>query len=403
MLWNTLILALREMRRNLLRSGLTILGIVIGVCAVITMVTLGDGATERVKGDIAKLGFNLIILAPGVERKGSGGLIPGADPFEMADVESIRDQVAFVDAVAPLSVHPMLAIAGNRNVQTVAQGSDNAFFRTRRFEVELGREFTQPELRGGKPVCILGETVRNELFGRSNPVGEKIRLGRLSYEIVGVLETKGQSINGDDQDDFVVMPLRTLQRRITGNRKVSMIFVSAESEQAAARVKEGVERLMRERRRIPGNAEADFSVKDLKEISELVEETTGVMTAFVSAIAAVSLLVGGIGIMNTTLVTVTERTREIGTRLAIGALERDVLLQFLVEAAVLSAFGGVIGIVLGLASSAVLAHLLEIPYVIDLTMVFGAFAFSALVGLVFGCYPALKAARLNPIDALRHE
>ena len=251
MLWNTLILALREMRRNLLRSGLTILGIVIGVCAVITMVTLGDGATERVKGDIAKLGFNLIILAPGVERKGSGGLIPGADPFEMADVESIRDQVAFVDAVAPLSVHPMLAIAGNRNVQTVAQGSDNAFFRTRRFEVELGREFTQPELRGGKPVCILGETVRNELFGRSNPVGEKIRLGRLSYEIVGVLETKGQSINGDDQDDFVVMPLRTLQRRITGNRKVSMIFVSAESEQAAARVKEGVERLMRERRRIP--------------------------------------------------------------------------------------------------------------------------------------------------------
>jgi putative ABC transport system permease protein len=228
-------------------------------------------------------------------------------------------------------------------------------------------------------------------------------LGRLSYEIVGVLETKGQSINGDDQDDFVVMPLRTLQRRITGNRKVSMIFVSAESEQAAGRVKEGVERLMRERRRIPLNAEADFSVKDLKEISELVEETTGVMTAFVSAIAAVSLLVGGIGIMNTTLVTVTERTREIGTRLAIGALERDVLLQFLVEAAVLSAFGGVIGIFLGLASSAVLAHLLEIPYAIDFTIVFCAFAFSALVGLVFGCYPAVKAARLNPIDALRHE
>ncbi len=403
MLWNTLILALREIRRNLLRSGLTILGIVIGVCAVITMVTLGDGATERVKGDIAKLGFNLIIVAPGVERRGSGGLIPSADPFEMADAETIRDQIPFVDAVAPLSIHPMLAVAGNRNVQTVAQGSDNAFFRTRNFKVELGREFTLNELRGGKPVCILGETVRNELFGRSNPVGEKIRLGRLSYEIVGVLETKGQSINGDDQDDFVVMPIRTLQRRVTGNRKVSMIFVSAESEQAAARVKEGVDRLMRERRRIPANAEPDFSIKDLKEISELVEETTGVMTAFVSAIAAVSLLVGGIGIMNTTLVTVTERTREIGTRLAIGALERDVLLQFLVEAAVLSAFGGVIGIVLGLVSSAVLAHLLEIPYVIDLTMVFCAFAFSALVGLVFGCYPALKAARLNPIDALRHE
>ncbi len=403
MLWNMLILAFREIRRNILRSGLTILGIVIGVGAVITMVTLGEGATERVKGDIGKLGFNLLIVVPGVERKGRGGLIPGAESFDMADVEAIREQIPLVDAAAPLSVHPMLAVAGNRNWQTLAQGSDNAFFRTRNWGVKQGREFTPNELRGGKAVCILGETVRRELYGQRDPIGNKIRLGRLSYEIVGVLEAKGQSFTGDDQDDLVILPLQTVHRRISGHRKVSVIYVSAVSEDAIGRVKASLNRLMRERRRVPTNAEADFSVKDLKEISELVEQTTGVLTAFVSAIAAVSLLVGGIGIMNTMLVTVTERTREIGTRLAIGALEREVQLQFLLEAGMLSALGGCVGIVLGLSSAAVLAGALEIPYTVDWIIVLGAFALSAMVGLVFGSYPAVKAARLNPIDALRHE
>jgi putative ABC transport system permease protein len=403
MLWNMLILALREIRRNILRSGLTILGIVIGVAAVITMVTLGGGATERVKGDIGKLGFNLLIVVPGVERKGGGGLIPGAEPFEMADVEAIREQIPLVDTAAPVSVHPVLAVAGNRNWQTVAQGSDNAFFRTRSWPVKQGRQFTPNELRGGKAVCILGDTVRRELYGPGDPIGDKIRLGRLSYEIVGILDAKGQSFTGEDQDDLVVLPLRTVQRRISGNRNVSMVYVSAVSEAATPRLKDSLNRLMRERRRVPPHADEDFSVRDLKEISELIEQTTGVLTAFVSAIAAVSLLVGGIGIMNTTLVTVTERTREIGTRLAIGALESEVLLQFLVEAAVLSAFGGCLGIILGLTTAAALADWMDVPYTFDVTIVIGAFVFSALVGLVFGCYPAMKAARLNPIDALRHE
>ena len=403
MLWNMLMLASREIRRNILRSGLTILGIVIGVAAVITMVTLGGGATERIKGDIGKLGFNLLIVVPGVERKGGGGLIPGAEPFEMADVEAIREQIPMVDSAAPVSVHPVLAVAGNRNWQTMAQGSDNAFFRTRNWPVKQGRQFTPNELRGGKAVCILGESVRRELCGQRDPIGEKIRLGRLSYEVVGILEAKGQSFTGEDQDDLVVLPLQTVQRRVSGNRKVSMIYVSAESESTTPRLKDSLNRLMRERRRIPADADEDFSVRDLKEISELIEQTTGVLTAFVSAIAAVSLLVGGIGIMNTTLVTVTERTREIGTRLAIGALEYEVMLQFLVEAAVLSAFGGSVGIVIGLTSAAGLAAWMEIPIVIDVTVVAAAFVFSALVGVVFGCYPALKAARLNPIDALRHE
>ena len=403
MFWNMLILAFREIRRNLLRSGLTILGIVIGVGAVITMVTLGGGATERIKGDIGKLGFNLLIVVPGVERKGGGGLIPGAEPFEMADVEAIREQIPLVDSAAPVSVHPVLAVTGNRNWQTVAQGSDNAFFRTRSWPVKQGRQFTQNELRGGKAVCILGDTVRRELFGPADPIGKKLRLGRLSYEVVGILDAKGQSFTGEDQDDLVVLPLRTVQRRVSGNRKVSIIYVSAINEVATTRLKDSLNLLMRERRRIPADADEDFSVRDLKEIAELIEQTTGVLTAFVSAIAAVSLLVGGIGIMNTTLVTVTERTREIGTRLAIGALEREVLFQFLIEAAVLSAFGGLVGIVLGLTSAAALAGWMEIPYTFDLTIVVGAFLFSALVGLVFGCFPAMKAARLNPIDALRHE
>ena len=277
------------------------------------------------------------------------------------------------------------------------------FFRTRSWPVKQGRQFTQNELRGGKAVCILGDTVRRELYGQADPIGQKMRLGRLSYEVVGILDTKGQSFTGEDQDDLVVLPLRTVQRRVSGNRSVSMIYVSAVNEAATTRLKESLNRLMRERRRVPTDADEDFSVRDLKEISELIEQTTGVLTAFVSAIAAVSLLVGGIGIMNTTLVTVTERTREIGTRLAIGALEREVLFQFLVEAAVLSAFGGLVGIVLGLTSAAALAVWMEIPYTFDLAIVVGAFLFSALVGLVFGCFPAMKAARLNPIDALRHE
>ncbi|MEM8733432.1 MAG: ABC transporter permease [Planctomycetota bacterium] len=404
MLWNILILALREMQRNVLRSGLTMLGIVIGVWAVITMVTLGDGATERVKGDIGKLGYNLIILLPGVERKSGGaGPMPGAEPFEMSDLDAIREQIPLAEAVAPLAVHPILAVTGNRNWTTVAQGSDNNFFTTRGWTLQSGRKFSASEMRGGSPVCILGETVRQELFADTNPVGEKVRLGKLSYEVIGIMESKGQSISGEDQDDLVLLPIATLQRRITGNRNVSMIFISAATETAAPRVKEGLTSLMRERRSIPDEADADFAVRDLKEISALMEETSGVLTAFVGAIAGVSLLVGGIGIMNTMLVTVTERTREIGTRLAIGALEREVMQQFLLEAAVLSAFGGLLGIILGLLSSAVLANYLEIPYVLNYTVVLAAFGFSALVGLLFGSYPAMKAARLNPIDALRHE
>ncbi|MEK6233637.1 MAG: ABC transporter permease [Planctomycetales bacterium] len=403
MLWNAITLACREIRRNLMRSALTVLGIVIGVWAVITMVTLGDGATQRVKNDISVLGFNLIIVIPAAERRGGGGLIPGAEPFKIEDVQAIAQQVPDVLAVAPWSSRPILALHGNRNWQSIAQGTDNGFFRTRSWTMAAGREFSSLELRGGKPVCIVGETVRKELFGRGNPVGERIRLGKLSYEIVGVLAAKGQSFSGEDQDDLVVLPLRAFQRRMSGNRDVALIFVSSRSEQAAPRVQENLKRLMRERRRVGPGARDDFSVKDLKEVSKIIETTTSVLTAFVSAIAGVSLLVGGVGIMNTMLVTVTERTREIGVRMAIGALQRDVLLQFLVESAMLSAFGGLIGIGLGLLTAAAAAEGLGLPFALNPFIVLLAFAFSAAVGLVFGYYPAHRASRLNPIDALRHE
>ena len=403
MLWNTLILSAREISRNLLRSGLTVLGIVIGVWAVITMVTLGEGATARVKKDIAELGFNLIIVIPGAERKHGGGPLPSAAPFEMEDVQAIAEQIPQVAAAAPWSARPVLAVFGNKNWSTPAQGTDNSFFRTRNWTVEQGRIFTIAELRGGRPVCILGATVRKELFGHGNPLGAQVRLGKLSYEVVGVLEVKGQSISGEDQDDLVLLPIRTFQRRISGNRNVALIFVSAVDENSTHRVQESIKLLLRERRRVSSESLDDFSVKDLQEISSVVQATTSVLTAFVGAIAAVSLLVGGIGIMNIMLVSVTERTREIGIRLAIGALEREVLLQFLIESAMLSALGGIVGIVLGLATAAAAAQAMKLPFAFNVWIVLGAFSFSALVGLIFGYYPALRAARLDPIDALRHE
>jgi putative ABC transport system permease protein len=398
---DALLLALRALRRNALRSALTILGIVIGVAAVIVMVTLGSGATLQVTQEIARLGSNVLMVMPG-QRFGPGQGA-GAPPFDAGDADAIARDVPQVSAVAPLASRGLTAIYANQNWSTTVTGTNNAFFLVRKWSVASGREFTEPEVRAGKAVCVLGATVKDKLFGGEDPLGSKIRLENMSCQVIGVLEAKGQSAFGQDQDDVILLPLKTLQRRIAGNQNVAQIQLLVQEGTATETVQREVTTLMRTRRRVTGGKEDDFRVNDPKEIASMLAGTTQTLTALLSAVAAVSLLVGGIGIMNIMLVSVTERTREIGIRLAIGAMEGDVLLQFLVEAVALSSLGGVIGIVAAVGGSLGLARMLNVPFVLDPTTVLVAFLFSAVVGMIFGYFPARRAARLDPIEALRHE
>jgi putative ABC transport system permease protein len=402
MLWETILLALREIRRSVLRSFLTILGIVIGVAAVITMVTLGKGATAKVTSDISKLGSNLLQVRPG-QGFGRGGMRSTAALFKVDDAVAIDREISGLAAVAPGAFNGTQAIYGNQNWSTTVTGTTSAFLQTRDWPIDSGEAFTTGDERAGRAVCILGSTVRDKLFGKQDALGATIRLGKISFKVIGVLTSKGQSSFGTDQDDLVLTPLRAFQRRIAGNTDVSVIYVSARDGVSTEKVKQDIERLMRERRHITAGKEDDFNVRDMQEIVSTLTGTTRVLTALLGAVAAVSLLVGGIGIMNIMLVSVTERTREIGTRLAIGALEREVLMQFLVEAVVLSSFGGLVGITLGLAAASLGARVLSVPFIFDPTIVVIAFLFSAAVGILFGYAPARKAARLDPIEALRYE
>jgi len=403
MLLETYLLAQREIRRNVLRSSLTVLGIVIGVAAVITMVTLGSGATAQVTGDIKKLGSNMLFVSPGQGFRGPGGARSDAKPFEFTDVVAMERDLAGVKAIAPTVNQAIQVIYGNRNRTTAVTGSTNGYIEVRDWPLSTGRKFTKGEDRSGKSVCILGSTVRDDLFGGQDPIGKSVRLKKISFRVVGILSSKGQSNFGTDQDDIVIVPLRTFQRRIAGNTDINTIMVSAQEGVSTAKVQKDIEVLMRERRHIALDKEDDFHVRDMKEILNTLTATTRVLTALLGAVAAVSLLVGGIGIMNIMLVSVTERTREIGTRLAIGATERQVLMQFLVEAVVLAGFGGLCGIVLGLVAGALGSQALQVPFVFNPGIVVFAFVFSGAVGIVFGYFPARKAARLDPIEALRHE
>jgi len=397
----TLKLALQAIRRNALRSFLTLLGIVIGVGAVIAMVTIGNGTTAKVEADMAKLGSNLLFVVPG--QLGPGRASSQAKPFKSRDLEALRDQLRNVQAVAPMSSSKATLVYGSENWSSTVVGTDNAFFVTQALNVSKGRKFLQGEIRGGMPVCVIGETVREKLFGKLDPVGQKFRANRVSCEIIGLLEEKGQSGFGVDQDDIVLMPLRMYQRRFAGNSDISRFYVSATDKSVTARVQGDIEWLLRERRKIGANEDDDFTVADMQQIAATQTATTSILTVLLGAVAAVSLLVGGIGIMNIMLVSVTERTREIGIRLAIGAQESQVLMQFLVESVMLSLIGGIIGIVVGLGLAALAATAMQIPFVLEIPIILIAFAFSALVGVVFGYFPARNAAHMNPIDALRHE
>lgn len=397
---NSLLLALREIRRNVMRSFLTILGIVIGVASVIIMVTIGGGATAQVSQQISSLGSNLLMIRVG-QRMGGG--TSTAPSFDLDDVQAIYREIPSITAIAPSSSQRLVAVYGNKNWSTTATGINNEFFKVRNWTVQAGRQFLDSELRSGKAVCLVGATVRKELFEEQDPIGGKIRMDTFSCQVIGVLEAKGQSTFGSDQDDLVLLPLRTLQRRISGNQDISLIQVSVAEGASTDKAKGDIESLLRQRRHISETENDNFQVMDMKEVTRMLTGTTQILTALLGAVAAVSLLVGGIGIMNIMLVSVTERTREIGIRLAIGAMEREVLLQFLVEAVALSSFGGLIGVIVALGGSVGLAKVLNVPFILNPGIVVISFLFSAAVGVIFGFFPARKAARLDPIDALRHE
>ncbi len=393
-------LASRAIRRNLLRSFLTVLGVVIGVAAVIAMVTIGNGTTAQVQAELSRLGTNTLFVRPG--QWGPGRASTEAKRFEDRDVEAIREQVSGLRAVAPMNRGSATVIAGGENRTSSVIGTSNDYLIAQDWDVISGRIFLPGEERG-QPACIIGETVRRELFGSADPVGQTIRVSNISCPVIGLLDAKGQSGMGDDQDDTVIMPLKLHQRRIGGTNTISSIILSSQDGVSTAKVQSDVESLLRERRRIGIGRDDDFSVADMSQMAAAMTGTTTLLTGLLGAVAAVSLLVGGIGIMNIMLVSVTERTREIGIRLAIGALEKQVLTQFLVEAVMLSIFGGVAGILTGLALAYGVVGFLNVPFVTSPTIILIAFAFSAAIGVVFGYFPARRAAQMNPIDALRHE
>ena len=401
MFLETVKLALRAISRNMLRSFLTVLGVVIGVAAVIAMVTIGNGTTAQVTAEISKLGTNLLFVRPG--QFGPGRASAAAKKFTERDVQAIRDQISGLRAVAGVNQSSQVAIYGGESHQTTVTGTTGGYFIAQDWTISSGRTFLPSEERGGQAVCVIGETLRRELFGSTPALEQNIRIGGVSCEVIGTLAKKGQSGMGSDQDDVVIMPLKVFQRRIGGSTDVSSMILSAENGVSTSKIQANVERLLRERRKIIAGRDDDFSVNDMTQMASTLTGTTTLMTGLLGAVAAVSLLVGGIGIMNIMLVSVTERTREIGIRLAIGALEQQVLMQFIVEAVTLSLAGGIIGILLGLGLAYGAVSYMNVPFVSSLSVIVLAFGFSAAIGMVFGYFPARRAAQLNPIDALRHE
>ena len=402
MFGTTLSLALRSIRRHLLRSFLTILGIVIGVGAVVTMVTLGKATTAAVQQSISALGTNILQIRPG-QGFGRGGGGPRPPDFTPEDVGAIADQIAGVTAVAPQAQATATAIYEGANWSTTINGTTSAYFQVQPWPLAAGRIFSPVEEAAGKAVCIIGNTVRTNLFRGGDAVGLRMRIGAISCDVVGVLSARGQAGFGGDQDDVVIMPIKAVQRRFTGSRDIRLMLVGVDQKFSTATVQASITDLLRERRTITAGKEDDFNIFDTKQISDTLTGTTTLLTGIVAAVAGISLVVGGIGIMNIMRVSVTERTREIGIRLAIGAVAREVLMQFLVEAIALSCLGGVIGLVIAQLAIAIIAPLIKVQWIFVPEINIFAFVISAVIGVVFGYFPARRAAAMNPIDALRHE
>lgn len=403
MLLNALLIAIKEIRRNILRSILTILGIVIGVASVIAMVMIGDGTTANVTANIEKLGSNMLNVRVGQEKRGAPRDDNSAKPFKIEDITAIKNEVSNLKGVTAENSSMANVVFGNKSNSSLIVGTTNDYFIIKDWEVEKGRIFEEGELSSGKSVCILGTTVVKNLFGDENPIGATIRIKNFPCSVIGVLASKGASSFGRDQDEVVITPLKMYQRKIQGNLDVSTIIVSVMEEKYIEDAKAQIISLMQDRRAVKVGEADNFHIRDMKDILNTMTSTTKMLTYLLGSIAAISLLVGGIGIMNIMLVSVTERTREIGIRLAIGAMQSEVLLQFLIEAIVLSTWGGIIGIFLGLGVGYGVVQIFELPYIINTQIILISFIFSTLIGVVFGYFPARKAARLNPIDALRYE
>ena len=400
----TVRIALMALLRNKMRTFLTMLGIIIGVGAVIAMVSIGTGARAQLEQQIASLGQNVIMVFSGSFRRGGvASGMGGAGTLDLTDVRAIADEIPGVVAVSPEVRAAGQLIAGNRNWNAQITGVGPDYLQIRNWPLASGTMFADAEVRSAAKVALLGSTVARELFGDGDPVGEVIRIRNIPFVVMGLLSTKGTSMMGSDQDDVVLVPYTSAMKRLTGSTNLRGMLIQTTSAQIMPTVQQEISDLLRQRHRIPEGVEEDFTIRTQAEITEFATSTSRIMTVLLGAIASVSLVVGGIGIMNIMLVSVTERTREIGIRMSVGAKARDILFQFLIEAIVLSALGGVIGIALGVGTSTFLAQQMNWPTLTPVNAVIIAFLFSAAIGIFFGFYPARKAARLDPIESLRYE
>lgn len=397
-------IAIDSILRHKMRALLTMLGIIIGVGAVIAMVAVGQGAQTAVESQIASLGTNVLIVFPGATSQ--GGVSSGAGAAQtltLADIEAIRDQCPAVSAISPTTRATRQVIAGNMNWSTVVQGGNTEFFRIRDWRIETGEPFTEQDVRGATKVCVIGQTVVKNLFPDEDPVGKTIRIQKLPFKVIGTLVGKGQNAMGQDQDDIIIAPFSTVQKKIQGVDFVGAILLSAASKQDIPEAQQQVTDLLRIRHRLAEWQDNDFTIRNQSDIAAAANATSSIMTSLLGGIASISLIVGGIGIMNIMLVSVQERTREIGIRMSIGARRRDVLQQFLLEAIMLSVIGGLIGVALGVGISSLISKFAGWPVFVSPAAIALAFFTSAFVGILFGFYPARKAAQLSPIDALRYE
>jgi putative ABC transport system permease protein len=400
----TIRIALRALRRNKLRTGLTMLGIIIGVGAVVAMVGIGSGAKAQVEAQIASLGENVILIMTGSTT--SSGIRTGfgmAGTLKIEDVDAILREVQSITTASGEVRSTMQVAAGNQNWMTQILGESPDYFTIRQWPLKAGAVFTEQDVRGANKVCVIGQTTARQIFGDADPLGQIIRIKQVPFIITGVLMPKGMSMGGSDQDDVVILPYTSAMKRVMGQTTLRGISVQTAAKTDLAPAQQQIISLLRQRHRISPGKDDDFTVRSQEEIAEAATATSRVLAVLLGAIASVSLLVGGIGIMNIMLVSVTERTREIGIRMAVGAHGRDILLQFLIESITLSSLGGVIGITLGVITSRILAVSYDWPALISPTAIIVAFGFSAAVGIFFGFYPARKAAALDPIDALRYE